>query len=273
MGFRNPLVGGITLVRSAIQSNPYVTGVSGWSINRDGTAEFNSGTFRGSIQVGNAPGQRFIVNNTATGDPLDIYDSSNHLVFSINAHGVADAIDPSTGHIARMTQGQLQLNDGGNNDAALLMLPASTTAQRSEVDIIMSPPVGVTYTLRLIGGSDDGSKGPTLVGQERNVQGAILQSDQTVGNNLIHAAAITGTTDASGFLIFNHGATFKDATGAPAAPSMIFCQVHDTGTPTFGDVDIIDGSITATQAKVFCSQFNGVARTGATVKFWILCIG
>src|SRR5205085_89659 len=101
-------------------------------------------------------------------------------------------------------------------------------------------PVGVTYTLRLIGGNDLGTKGPSLVGNERGVQGSVVQSDQTSTSNLIHVAAITGTTDASGFLTFNHGATFKDGTGAPVAPSMIFCQVHDTGTPGFGDVDIID---------------------------------
>lgn len=49
MPFSDPLVGGKTLIREAIQSPDYVTGVSGWSINRDGTVEFASGTFRGDI--------------------------------------------------------------------------------------------------------------------------------------------------------------------------------------------------------------------------------
>lgn len=81
--------------------------------------------------------------------------------------------------------------------------------------------------------------------------------------------AITGITDASGFLVFNHG--FKDINGANAAPSMIITQVHDSGTPTFGNVDIIDGSITTTQAKGYCVLFNGSARVSATVNFWIAC--
>lgn len=42
MPFRNPVVGGITLVRNAIQSENYNPGVSGWTINRDGTAEFTA---------------------------------------------------------------------------------------------------------------------------------------------------------------------------------------------------------------------------------------
>jgi len=88
---------------------------------------------------------------------------------------------------------------------------------------------------------------------------------------LPQVAAITGTTDASGFLIFNHG--FKDINGNPAIPTKIFTQVHDTGTPTFGNIDIIDGSITSTQAKGFFVQFNGTSRASATVNFWIECYG
>jgi hypothetical protein len=51
MAFENDVVGGITLVRPAIRSANYLPGVSGWSINRDGSAEFASGTFRGPVIV------------------------------------------------------------------------------------------------------------------------------------------------------------------------------------------------------------------------------
>jgi hypothetical protein len=52
-GFSNPVTGGQgSLVRPAIKSPNYVAGVSGWSINRDGTAEFNGATFRGAVQIG-----------------------------------------------------------------------------------------------------------------------------------------------------------------------------------------------------------------------------
>lgn len=58
MGFRNPILGGTELVRDAIQSSDYVAGVSGWTINRDGSSEFNDGTFRGQLLVTNASGSQ-----------------------------------------------------------------------------------------------------------------------------------------------------------------------------------------------------------------------
>lgn len=51
MAFINEVVGGETLVRPAIRSANYIPGVSGWSINRDGTAEFASGTYRGPVVI------------------------------------------------------------------------------------------------------------------------------------------------------------------------------------------------------------------------------
>lgn len=51
MTFRNSVVGGTTLVRPAIQSPNFVTGTSGWSIDRDGSAEFNNVTIRGGTVV------------------------------------------------------------------------------------------------------------------------------------------------------------------------------------------------------------------------------
>ena len=57
--FSNPIVGGTTLIRPAIQSPNYVAGVSGWTINIDGSAEFNNVTIRGTLQSSN-----FVANTT-----------------------------------------------------------------------------------------------------------------------------------------------------------------------------------------------------------------
>jgi len=52
MPFGNPIIGGQSnLIRPSIKSPNYVPGVSGWSINRDGTAEFAGGAFRGAVTV------------------------------------------------------------------------------------------------------------------------------------------------------------------------------------------------------------------------------
>ena len=51
----NPVVGGTVLRRAAIQSPNFLTGVSGWSVNQDGSAEFNNIVIRnGQIVSGTA---------------------------------------------------------------------------------------------------------------------------------------------------------------------------------------------------------------------------
>ena len=62
MGFQNPIVGGIALRKPAIRSPDYVTGVSGWTINIDGSAEFNNGVFRGTVTASTFQGTDFIIN-------------------------------------------------------------------------------------------------------------------------------------------------------------------------------------------------------------------
>lgn len=52
IGFQSNVVAGTVLVRSAIQSPNYVAGVSGWTINQDGSVEFNNAVIRGSIIAG-----------------------------------------------------------------------------------------------------------------------------------------------------------------------------------------------------------------------------
>ncbi len=57
-GFANPITGGGgALVRPSIHSPNYAAGAAGWTINADGSAEFNNLTSRGSVTVGTAPTQ------------------------------------------------------------------------------------------------------------------------------------------------------------------------------------------------------------------------
>lgn len=58
MGFQNPIVGGTALRIPAIQSPDFQSGVSGWIIRIDGSAEFNDLTIRGEFH-----GQDFIINS------------------------------------------------------------------------------------------------------------------------------------------------------------------------------------------------------------------
>jgi hypothetical protein len=58
--FPDDAVGGTTLIRPAIKSPNYDSGVSGWTINQDGTAEFADLTVRGKIIVEDADDGVFV---------------------------------------------------------------------------------------------------------------------------------------------------------------------------------------------------------------------
>lgn len=102
MPFSDPIVAGDTLVIPAIQSDGYVTGASGWRIQRDGTAEFNNVTVRGVLEVTNAFGSvsvgKFLVggapafrsSETSTGYNVDIYAGT--LLLGKLGGGPADAL-------------------------------------------------------------------------------------------------------------------------------------------------------------------------------------
>lgn len=50
--FKSSILAGITLIREAIRSPNFTAGSSGWSINQDGSAEFNDIVIRGGSTVG-----------------------------------------------------------------------------------------------------------------------------------------------------------------------------------------------------------------------------
>ncbi|RGC64999.1 hypothetical protein C5N14_30885 [Micromonospora sp. MW-13] len=56
MTFADPIVDDTELIRDAIRSPNYIPGVSGWSINRDGSAEFSDARTRGAVVVGDPAG-------------------------------------------------------------------------------------------------------------------------------------------------------------------------------------------------------------------------
>jgi hypothetical protein len=86
MTFRNSIVAGVELIRDAIQSRNFQTGVQGWRIARDGTAEFLTAIIRGSFISGNPTGARVFIDSANS--RIQIFDSNNDLV---------SEIDPTTG--------------------------------------------------------------------------------------------------------------------------------------------------------------------------------
>lgn len=112
-GFSNPVLGGQgALVRKRAKSPDYQTGVAGWSINQDGSAEFNNlnirGTFFGVNYVINSAGIFLYSGTPAAGNlmislapasgtdgfgnayaaGLAVYDALENLVTSISTNGL-----------------------------------------------------------------------------------------------------------------------------------------------------------------------------------------
>ena len=167
----NPVVGGTVLRRPAIQSPNFVTTVSGWTINADGSAEFNNltirGTFSGTDYVLSAAGL-FLYSGTP---------AAGNLIFSIApaatttdglgntvTGGGAVSYTPGTTQLANLAAGYLQLippgagpgavgafvdstapgnatfDSGGTNgsdtDAAVFLQSANSNAGASEIVLI-----------------------------------------------------------------------------------------------------------------------------------------
>lgn len=156
MGFRNPILGGGgALVRPAIKSPGYVAGSTGWSVNRDGTAEFSDVIVRGEFSgttyevttaglffYGSAPGPGAkLVGSWAPTAGTDPYGNTYPAGLTV--------YDPSLLTFAQLYNGVLLLgalvagapdttNAGGVNDpgAGTLKLQSSKRADTSFVDAV-----------------------------------------------------------------------------------------------------------------------------------------
>jgi hypothetical protein len=91
-GFENNVINAINaLIRAAIHSPNYVAGISGWSINKDGSAEFNNLTIRGTFM-----GTNFVLNQNG----IFFYDPTEtlgNLVVSITAKTVTGPLGETVG--------------------------------------------------------------------------------------------------------------------------------------------------------------------------------
>lgn len=163
MVFRNSVVGGTTLVRPAIKSPNYVAGVSGWSINADGSAEFNDltirGEFRGTNFIMNEDGLFFYDGTPAAGNLiLSIADSAGTDEFG-NAYVAGLGVYSADGTVQAFDTGVIWDNDLGSRieiDAG----GAQALMQLTPRDV-----VGVTWDTASIGTNivtDFGASTPTL---------------------------------------------------------------------------------------------------------------
>jgi hypothetical protein len=88
--FEEPITAGTVLIREDIESQNFVTGVSGWEIRADGSAEFNNIVIRGGVSVGGAsfyysgtPGPNTLIASIAASDGTDPFGNGYSAGFSV----------------------------------------------------------------------------------------------------------------------------------------------------------------------------------------------
>lgn len=219
MPFTNEVIGSNgVLIRNWLQSQNYVAGVSGWQITKDGNAEFNNGTFRGSIAVGPNPGPRFVVNNTATGDVIDVYGSSGQLLMNLRGTGSnageLTSYDPtSTSSNVSLFSSEVIFNTPDGSVGAVAQRGALNSSSQPQLFIQLAPGSGAAQVLTLYGGSADGSQKPDLQANSANLLGSLLQNDTPSLKAIVHLEIYTITTDGSGNCVWNHHCNFTPTMG------------------------------------------------------------
>jgi len=211
MPFSNEVIGtNGALIRNWMKSENYVAGSSGWQIKKDGTAEFNNGTFRGSIEVGPNPGQHFIVNNSATGDVVDIYDSSNTLVAKIDKFG--EIITTSGNDSAMMFGNGYLFVDFAAPPGSYGGMTGFSRSTGSQVVIDSGRKSGGLSSNIFFQDDVNGLGGvPRLLASQRGMsQGSLMQTDSFSNNNsYFHGGSYVATTsDAFGNAAIAHGCSF-----------------------------------------------------------------
>lgn len=117
MSFRNSILAGLTLIREAIRSQDYTPGVSGWSIDAAGSAEFNDITIRGGTVVSGialyynpAPGPGALILSIAAEPGADEYGNAYPAGITwfdsagtLNGDGTRLALTASDGSVVEVT--------------------------------------------------------------------------------------------------------------------------------------------------------------------------
>jgi hypothetical protein len=264
MPFNNDIAGGNgQLVRNWLQSQNYVAGVSGWRIAKDGSAEFNNGTFRGSIEVGSLTGQHFWVNNPNTGDVIDVYNSSNALVMSIDKTGRFVASSTVTTAQVVIVGGDLFFEDAVQGANLPPFITGNLSPDITELQLFGGRPANTTNAngafLTLHTGDTQASE--YIAVEQGGIQGRLIQTDVAANiNRFRHADTYSGTTDNTGHLVFNHGCNFTPA-GA-----IVTGMAPSVGT--FPNLTIGTDGFTSTLANfTFIIANTNVFYTNASVMF------
>lgn len=229
-GFSNAVIGGMQkLIRAAIQSPNYQAGVAGWTVNKDGSAEFNNAEFRGTTVIGVAPNVQLVLEALAGQGTID---------FDWNDAAFRDAV----------IQGLLR--GAGNSRYTDLQIASGWLA---------SDPNGIV-TIDMLSGSPDGSQKATLsavvglallqltaLGLTVNAPQIILQPGTEV--NILGGLAVDGKATVGNYYEEVDPSAQVIPTGGSSVTTLAgLSAVHLVGTSAF---DLPSGSWTCPEDGVY----------------------
>lgn len=193
MPFRNSVVGGTTLVRPAIRSPNFVAGASGWSIDADGSAEFNDIVIRGTglgdaVIIGPAGMPQVEIGSTATAGYIQFPTNraiENHIATIIAAVGNPGAaneyatlqiqgpsVDGATDRASILVSSQ---NNDGSSAANINMQAGSGSVVYDETQFVIQSIAGTGSALRVSTGA--GHTGPVFRAQLNGADRLIVDND------------------------------------------------------------------------------------------------
>jgi len=234
--FTNPLVAGTTLIRDAIQSPNYIAGVSGWSINKDGSAEFNDLTVRGELFVTGDDGSQISiekVNNNGSMQPF---------IFLTPANPTANGLSYSPAEIY-----------------AIESFPGDT---QLELSIESPSPIFATRKssiLRLYSENDTGSAKQhidmfsrvhvrDMSGQNGDLQ---VDGSLSVGNHINGSFYKTVVSDTDGSINFGSGTAAQDTNLYRSAANVLKTDDAFVATGGVNNGFVFQDSITFTSTGTF----------------------
>lgn len=131
MAFQDPLVGGIALRKPAVRSPNFVAGSTGWTINIDGSAEFNNltlrGTFFGTDYIINASGAFFYSGTPALGNLTESIAPAAGTDSFGNAYVAGVASYAAGGLLSQLLNAQVVLQDQNGRQVVLNASQAAGT--------------------------------------------------------------------------------------------------------------------------------------------------
>lgn len=238
MTFSNPIVGGTVLIRPAIKSPDYVAGTAGWSINKDGTAEFNEVTVRGDVLVGSG-------DNYVAIDPTPVPN-----------------IEISTSHTDQITPASIGFDATGGNEFFIngpdmgsgedaLMFQASSAGNIAALDFNDRLELQrVDQATRILMDTDIDVVGDTTFLNDVEVQGVLTAANRIAGTTSITpSAANTPTSKAIVFPSALTGSSFA-------------CQVTaNTSVPGTTVTGVGYTALTSTGVTLWLTRTNTTATT------------